>query len=129
MFEVDGEKRIHITRGDAVNLKVTATDEDGMEYIFEPGDVVRFKVFERKDCNCLITYKDAKVDAASDHVTIELTSKETRIGELINKPKDYWYEIELNPEVAPQTIVGYDQDGPKVLRLYPEATAINGTVL
>lgn len=33
---------------------------------------------------------------------------------------DYWYEVELNPETEAQTIIGYDEDGPKIFRLYPE---------
>lgn len=50
---------------------------------------------------------------------------ETKIGEYISKPKEYWYEIELNPETYPQTIIGYDEDGPKVLILYPEGGDYN----
>ena len=51
---------------------------------------------------------------------VMLTSKETKFGELIHKPKDYWYEVELNPMTTPQTVIGYDEDGAKVFRLFPE---------
>jgi hypothetical protein len=38
---------------------------------------------------------------------------------------DYWYEVELNPDEDCQTIVGYDEDGAKVLRLFPEGADVN----
>ena len=44
------------------------------------------------------------------------------IGEVINKPTNYWYEIELNPNTQPQTIIGYDEDGEKLFVLYPEGS-------
>ena len=55
-----------------------------------------------------------------ESVEIELTSDETRIGDYINKPVTYWYEIELNPNNNSTTIIGYDDDGPKQFKLYPE---------
>ena len=61
----------------------------------------------------------------TDLVTISLSSTDTRIGEIINKPVDYWYEIELNPDTTPQTIIGYDADGPKILKLFPEGDVGN----
>lgn len=40
---------------------------------------------------------------------------------MVNKPTDFWYEVELNPDTAPQTIIGYDKEtGAKIFRLYPE---------
>ena len=53
-------------------------------------------------------------------VEIFLHGAETKFGEVINKPVDYWYEVELNPETKPQTIIGYDEDGAKVFKLFPE---------
>ena len=44
------DKNIQITRGNYMALTVTATNPiDGTNYIFQLGDVVRFKVFERKN--------------------------------------------------------------------------------
>ena len=40
-----------------------------------------------------------------------------KIGEMLNKQVEYWYEIELNND---ETIIGYDDDGAKKLILYPE---------
>lgn len=89
-------------------------------YVFNKGDIVRFKVYEKNRPELVVIEKDITVDSEIHEVTIQLNRDDTKIGDLINKPKDYWYEIELNPETMPQTIIGYDIKGPKVFRLYPE---------
>ena len=60
----------------------------------------------------------------AESVTINLTKEDTKIAEIINKPVDYWYEIEMNPDTEPQTIIGYDEDGEKIFRLYPEGSEL-----
>lgn len=121
MFKIDStSKQISITRGDVGAIEVKATNEDGTEYEFKVEDVVRIKVFERKDCGCVVLQKDAIVGVEATSVLLNLTSEDTKIGEIINKPTKYWYEIELNPDTHCQTIVGYDEDGEKVFMLYPE---------
>ncbi len=123
MFEVKDDLTIYCTRGDVALLSVTA-DENGVNYIFQPGDVVRMKVFEKKDCQCVVMQKDVIIEETTDKVDILLTGQETRICEVISKPKDFWYEVELNPETNPQTIIGYDEDGPKVFKMFPEGKEI-----
>lgn len=119
MYQVNDDMSIYVTRGDIVNLAVTAED-DGEKYFFQPGDVVRIKVFAKKDCETVVLQKDFPVTAVTDTVELFLDENDTKIGEVISKPKDYWYEVELNPETNPQTIIGYDEDGTKVFRLFPE---------
>jgi hypothetical protein len=82
-------------------------------------------VFEKKGCDCVVLQKDVKVTEDTTTVSITLEKNETKIGTLINKPKDYWYEIELNPETAPQTIIGYDEEGAKLFKLFPEGREYN----
>lgn len=120
MFVILSDKTICLTRGDIANLVVNAKLQDGKPYTFKVGDVVRFCVYKRRDCNCVVLQKDVDVLDAAEEVTIHLTSEETTIGEVINKPADYWYEVVVNPETNPQTIIGYDEDGEKIFRLYPE---------
>lgn len=119
MFQILNDKTICITRGDAGNIVVAANDGENA-YSFAVGDVVRFKVFQRKNVASVLLQKDSEVTDESGTVTISLTSEDTKIGESINKPTDYWYEIELNPNTYPQTIIGYDNDGEKIFRLFPE---------
>lgn len=124
MITVNQDLSIYATRGDAAILNVTA-DNNGVPFVFQPGDVVRMRVFEKKGCHCVLMLKDVVVSEATDKVDMSLTKEETKIGELISKPKDYWYEIELNPDTNPQTIVGYDDNGPKVFRLFPEGADVD----
>lgn len=123
MFTFD-ETTINLTRGDALWFTVTAED-NGAPYWFAPGDVLRMRVFDKKGAENVYLEKDIPVNASCEEVAIYLSGAETKIGELINKPKDYWYEIELNPDTNPQTIVGYHEDGPAVLRLYPEGEDVS----
>ena len=126
MFRIDEDKTIHLTRGDIASIEVDAEEKDGSEHIFQAGDIVRFKVTEKKNCERVMLQKDVTVTGQTTVVDMLFTKEDTKIGEVINKPKDYWYEVEKNPETSPQTLIGYDEDGPKVLRLYPEGSDVNG---
>lgn len=119
MFKVNNDLSIYVTRGDVAVIDMEV-DVAGEAYTFQPGDVVRFKVFEKKGCDCVVLQKDFPVVEATESVELRLTNEDTKIGELIHKPRDYWYEVELNPLTNPQTVVGYDEDGAKVFRLFPE---------
>ena len=124
MFEINEDKTINITRGDIGAFTVDVLNEAGEKYLFQKGDVVRIKVTEKKACENVMFQKDFVVEEETEQVEILLTEEETKIGEVISKPTDYWYEIELNPLTNPQTIIGYDEDGAKILRLYPEGNDI-----
>ena len=39
----------------------------------------------------------------------------------MNKPVEYWYEIELNNE---HTVIGYDDNGAKIFMLFPEGSKV-----
>lgn len=119
MFKINSDLSIYATRGDMIAFSVSA-DSGSAAYKFKEGDIVRIKVFEKKECHCVVLQKDFPTTEGSEKVDILLTGEETKIGELISKPKDYWYEIELNPLTNPQTIIGYDEDGAKIFRLFPE---------
>ena len=119
MFVINDDKSIYATRGDIVFLSVSATD-NGEKYIFKPGDVVKINVFGKKNTKDVVLEDAITVAAETEEVEIFLNGKQTKFGEPISKPKDYWYEIVLNPETNPQTIVGYDEEGPKIFRIYPE---------
>jgi hypothetical protein len=122
MFKINEDKSIYLTRGDIANISVSATMPDGTLYMFQDGDIVRFKVFKRRDCGCVELQKDVVKDGSGREVTIPLTSEDTKIGEVISKPTNYWYEVELNPDTNPQTLIGYDEDGEKIFRLFPEGS-------
>lgn len=115
---------IYATRGDIVFFAVSAEDEDHVPYKFQAGDVVRIKVYGKKDAENVVLQKDFPVLDVCEKVEIFLTEDDTKIGEVISKPVDYWYEVELNPNDDPQTIIGYDEDGAKVFKLFPEGADV-----
>ena len=118
---INEDKSIYVTRGDIAAISLTAKNkEDGSEYTFKKNDVVRFTVYGRKDAERVLLQKEIPILEDSTAVQVFLAEEDTRIGDVISKPTDYWYEVELNPDTYPQTIIGYDEEGPKIFRLYPE---------
>lgn len=119
MFLINEDLSIYVTRGDTCFFSVTA-EENGENHAFQTGDVLRVKVTGKKDSENVVLQKDFVVTEATEYVDIILNGNDTKIGGVISKPVDYWYEIELNPFTNPQTIIGYDDDGAKIFKLFPE---------
>lgn len=115
-------KQIQVNRGDSVDMNITAKDEHSQDYLFQIGDQVTFKIMEIKHVENVILEKTTVVDEETSIVNIHISSDDMKIGELINKPVIYWYEISLtknNGDVS--TIIGYDKQGAKEFILNPEA--------
>lgn len=125
MFEILPGNTICVTRGDVACLIVSAHLQDGKLHSFSKGDEIRFKVFKKNECDKVVLQKDITVSEPCDSVAINLTKEDTSLGGLYSRPIEYWYEVEVNPDTAPQTIIGYDETGPRVLRIYPEG-GVNG---
>lgn len=119
MFVINEDMSIYVTRGDACTIDVSATTSEEM-YTFAEGDTIRLNVMEKRNCSNVVLSKDVVASGGEESLAISLSGDDTKIGEVISKPTDYWYEVQLNPETQPQTIIGYDEDGGKVFRLYPE---------
>lgn len=126
MFQLNDDLSIYVTRGDAVYLKIKAYNKiDKTDYTFKAGEVLRIKVFGKKNCENVVLQKNFPVTADTAAVDIILEKEDTKFGEVISKPTDYWYEVELNPDTdTPQTIIGYDEDGARLFRLFPEGADI-----
>ena len=109
---------IEVNRGDELSLSLTLKQDSGTTYTFVEGDKVVFSIYNKGKMNeKAVLIKEVNATPGTTSITIALTSEETKIGELINKPVEYWYEIELNDE---QTVLGFDENGPKEFILYPE---------
>ena len=119
MYKINDDLSVYVTRGDIVLMSVSAED-NGEPYTFQPGDLVRIKVYKKKKATDVVLEKDFPITDHTQKVQIYLSEEDTKIGEVISKPVDYWYEVELNPLSEPQTIIGYDEDGAKVFKLFPE---------
>lgn len=112
MFKIENTT-ISITRGDEAVIELSIP-----EYTFQSGDHVELRVYSKGALNSLPLITVVKeVELESQTVDITLTPEDTRIGEPLNTPTTYWYEIELNNKY---TVIGYDEDGAKELILYPE---------
>lgn len=114
------DNTIHLTRGNVFKKPFSIEDDNGVLYLFSAGDVVRMRIMPAGKPNNVLLQKDFVVETPGDSVMITLTGDETKLDKLINAPVEYWYEMELNPETNPETVVCYDQKGPKILKLYPE---------
>lgn len=128
MFSIKDDMSIHVTRGDVVYFNLSM-EQGGEVRPFAEGDIVRMKIFAKKNCKDVVMIKDFRVTEQAQTIGIELTGLDTKFGDVISKPTDYWYEIELNPDTVPQTIVGYGEEGAMVFRLYPEGREMDGSDL
>lgn len=121
MFSIDDKMNIEINRGDIAAIEVKPLDKaTGSPHTMKKGDIVRLTVCEENNYNKVVLQKDVEVSGETTVVEIALTSSDTKIGKAINKPKVYYYSIELNPDTAQQTIVGHTKKGPKLFTVYPE---------
>lgn len=126
MIKYDTEtKQIQINRGDATTLNVTAKDKNKNQYEFQVGEIVGLKITSKKNEEDVIFHKTVEVDEETTMVQIPITTAEMKIGEIINKPVTYWYEIYIDHSGEVQTIIGYDDDGAKEFVLNPEAGDTN----
>ena len=116
MFIVD-DNIIKINRGDAGTLNLVIPLSEDENYEFDVGDKIQFRIFEKKgyDKN-IVLEKEIEITEQCENVLISLSEEDTTFGDDINKPVTYWYEIDLNNE---QTIIGYSEEGPAELILYP----------
>lgn len=121
MFKKDEKKpdRLLVTRGDRGSVYATATDLiTNTPYVFQSGDKVSFVVVpENGYSEGAVIRKDVIVTEETQEVEIPLTSEDTKIGDMIDEYEDYWYNVVLNDDI---TIIGSDDTGEKVFRLYPE---------
>lgn len=121
MQKIDGTT-IKINRGDILTLTLEVKYDNGETYTFQNGDKVVFSIYNKNELDKnAVVLKEFNVSETSESLTITLSSEETKIGNLINKPIEYWYEVELNNQY---TIIGYDEDGAKVLQLFPEGSKV-----
>lgn len=119
-------KKITVNRGDKLEFTYKipiAKDEEGntIFYTILPEDEITFGVYEENgfDKPAVILEK-FQVNEPSESIDIVVEKEKTKIGELINEPVDYWYEIVLNDET---TTIGYtDEEGPKIFKLMPEGS-------
>lgn len=123
MFIIDEDgTTLKVTRGQSGTITFGALTPEGEPYTFQVGDVLRLNVTKVNKENSVVMSIDTIIQEETTEATISITSFDSKIGTVINKPTDYWYDIELNPDSAiAQMLLGYDDEGPKIFKLYPES--------
>ena len=111
-------KTIHLNRGDSANIQIACNNST-----FEDGQELKMYVMEAGNCENILLDTSALLTADSNTATISITSEQTKA---LSEPfsggsKEFWYELELQAGEERTTLVGYDEDGPKLFILYPEA--------
>lgn len=126
---------IHITRGDATHEEYNQIavefpiwnfeNEEEEPYEFKLTDVLTFIVYQMKGYtrNEILKVEKTIAELGYQEPTtapkLQLTSANTSVFELTNKPVTYNYEIILNGDT---TILGSDEDGDKKIIVYPGGT-------
>lgn len=110
-------KEIHINRGDRLLIEFSIGNGED-KYTFKDRDKIKFSIYRKKELDKPpVLQKKITPTVGSTSVDIDVSGEDMKIGEMANKPIEYWYEIELNSD---STIIGYDDEGAKKLILYPE---------
>lgn len=114
MFRVDEDLAIHINRGDAGNINVTANDGS---YEFQAGSKLKLRIYEKKGYDKEPVYEtEVTIPEATTQAVIPLIESSTEFCDELNKPKTYWYDVSLDEDI---TLIGYDEDGAKEFIIYP----------
>lgn len=120
MFKLDSDgSTLHLTRGDRGTMKVKVKNAiSGEYYTFPSGCTVSFVVVDKNGYTLGdVLRKTVTVPTDTEEVEITLTDADTKIGDMINKKQKYWYNVVVNDDL---TVMGSDEDGEKILILYPE---------
>ena len=118
MVKIDSNKNIFITRGDKAIIDVQVPLNEGY-YEFQTTDVLYFTVKNTYNDAQPVLRKILTFEEATTTATFILTSIDTNLGGLSNLPVQYVYDVSINED---QTIIGYDESGPKYLTIYPEVS-------
>lgn len=117
------DNEIQFNRGDEDQLpfKIPINKEKTEFYQFKPGDLVTFGIYEKKGYDKpALVLKKIVIEKTTEVCYIPLLSEDTRFGELINKPVEYWYEVSLNK----QTVLGHTKKDARKFWLLPEGSDV-----
>ena len=119
MFKKSGNT-LHITRGDSGYLTLQFEG-----HTFTQGDIVVVNIYRENAMDSdPVTYwttesgqtgHSCPYEFNGDSVTMEVYGNYTKIDSPITEPAPYWWEAICGDE----TFICYDEQGPKILNLYP----------
>ena len=111
MFKKSGNT-LHITRGDGGNLTLVWEG-----HTFIPGESVDVNIYRANamDTDPIATWTTGTLDDSATEITIPVYGEDTQFDSPITEPVQYWWEAVCGEN----TFIGYDEQGPKILNLYP----------
>ena len=112
-MEIELDKTLHHNRGAKGTIRLNKKNGN-----FNVGDTLKFSILEKGNYNNVIFQKNFKVLEEKSSFCLNFTSEEMRIGEVISKEEEYWYELKLNDETP---LIAFDREKAKKFILYPEA--------
>ena len=124
-------RTIRITRGDSTGdgfnklaFRLPCYNGTTEEYYeFQPSDKITFVVLKKKGytkeelLRKEYTLSERGYTETTTTPEIPLSSIDTKMFPLANKPITYWYDLVLNDST---TILGYDDEGASKIIVYPE---------
>lgn len=89
-------------------------------YVFVEGDKIVFSVYEPfgLEENPVLSMEFTP-EPDTTEMTIEIPKDKMKFAPMSSMERDYWYEITLNEE----TTLGFDENGAKIITIYPEGKA------
>lgn len=111
MFRKSGNI-LHITRGDG---GVLTLQWEG--HTFQSGQTVDVNIYRENgmDSAPIMTWTTGELSSDLEEVTIDVYGTDTQLDSPITEPVKYWWEAVCGEN----TFIGYDENGPKILNLYP----------
>ena len=138
IYPGEDKRTIYLTRGDKTseffklafyfpifNFKTKQEEK----YKFKPTDKISFVVKEKKGYTKTEVLRKEYTLAEIGYVNeteypeVVLTEEDTKVFDLLDKKKTYWYDIVLNDTI---TILGFDDEGASKLIVFPEAEEKKG---
>lgn len=116
-------KTIHLNRGDSASIQIACNNSS-----FDIGQKLCMYVMEAGNCENILAQVETDILEESNTATLSITSEATKS---LSEPfshgaKEFWYELELQNGIERTTLIGFDENGPKLFILYPEAIVEGG---
>ena len=111
MFKKSGNT-LYITWGDHGFITLSREGK-----VFKANETVNVNIYRESEMNIapIRTWTTGVLNTDTEEVTIEVFPEETELESPITEPTKYWWEATCGDE----TFIGYDEQGPKILNLYP----------
>ena len=115
MLTIDN-KEISLSKGDKGVIQFDMT-QDGEPVILDGTDKITMAIYEEENLDKdPLKVIEAEINLDENIAEIPINEATTDFVPEDNMPFNYWYQIEW----AGNVVIGYDKEGPKTFRVYPQ---------